>query len=157
MSTLVQDILENNSSLEQSFKIYRKTNLAHVRPWIYVQGTLLDGDLQLEILDGATVLVTETISYTDINAAKQNTYAHGWIRFDFDSLQLNIPEGSIEKEYVARLTMINHTNDPSNFVAWNREWDFKKYENYGDVDGLGDPINDMIAPFGLEFYAWESK
>lgn len=157
MSTLVQDILENNESISQTFKIDRNLNIAHIRPWIYIHDDLLDGDLQLEVLQSAVVLATKTINFADINAAKTDTYAHGWLRFDFDSLQLNIAEGNSEEEYIVRLTMINHTDSLTNFIAWSRDWEDPKYPVFGSVDGGGEAVNDMVTPFGLEIYAWESK
>lgn len=155
MSTLIQDILENNSALSQSFKIDKSMNVAHIRPWVYIHDDLQDGDLQLEVLQGATVLATATLNYATINAGKADTYSHGWLRFDFDSLQLNVDEGNTDEEYIVRLTMINHTNNSAAYIAWNRDWDDPLYPIYGDVDGNGDPVNDQIAPFGLEIYAWE--
>ena len=157
MSTLVQDILENDAPISQTFRITKGINVAHIRPWVYFHNDLIDGDLKLEILEGPTVLAVSTIIYEEINDGKQDDYVHGWIRFDFKSLQLNVPENQPYQEYILRLSMTNHTDDPNSFVAWNREWDFAKYDNYGSVDLNGDPVNDMVAPFGFELYIWDNR
>jgi len=133
MSTLIIDEMYPGVEFAQTVKIFRDTNLAHVRPWIYLEGTLADGDFQLEVLQGANVLATSTINYVDINDAKTETYAHGFIRFDFDSLSLLVSEGNTDEEYIFRFSMINHTKDTSNYLAIARNWDIKIYPTYGDV------------------------
>lgn len=152
MSTLLIDELYPGVNFDQAFKIFRETNVIHVRPWIYLEGTLADGDFQLEVLDGATVLATSTINYVDINASKTETYAHGYIRFDFDSLALHIPEGQSEKEFTLRFSMQNHTKDASNFLAISRIWDIKFYDIYGTGVTNNEPPNDSVEPAGVEIY-----
>lgn len=152
MSTLLVDELYPGIQFDQKVTIFRDLNVRHIRPWIYVQGTLVDGDFQLEILDGATVLATSTINYADINAGKTETYAHGYIRFDFDSLALHVPENETSKEYTFRFTMQNHTEDTSNFLGICRIWDIKFYDIYGDDVVNNEPPNDSVEPAGLEIY-----
>ena len=152
MSTLVIDELYPGVVFSQNFKILNDVGLKHIRPWIYVQNTLVDGDLQLEILEGATVLKTVTINYALINAAKDDTFVHGYLRFDLENLVLRIPQGSTEHEYTIRLEMINHTLDTTNYLAVCRQWDHKSYSLYGS-GVVGDQApNDMVEPLGLEFY-----
>lgn len=151
MSTLIVDELFPGVNFDQKVKIARNINVKHIRPWVYLRGTLPDGDFTLEVIQGATTLATSTINYTDINAAKTLTYAHGFIRFDFDSLALQVAEGNTEEEYTFRFYMNNHTEDQNNFLALVRNWDIKIYPAYGDaVDGEG--VNDMVEPAGLEIY-----
>ena len=120
MSILVQDILENNTTITQDIRIDKSFNGAHIRPHIYVEGVLADGDLQMEVLQGAVVLATQTLGFVAINAAMSDTFNHGMIRFDFASLQLNLDEGNITQDYIIRLGMINHTDSSSIFIAWNK-------------------------------------
>lgn len=152
MSTLLIDELFPGITFDQNFKILRDTNVACVRPWVYLEGTLVDGDFQLEVLDGATVLATSTINYTTINTAKTETYAHGYMRFDFDSLALHIPEGASEKEFTFRFTMQNHTKDLNNYLAISRIWDIRFYSIYGSGVVAGEPPNDSVEPAGIEIY-----
>lgn len=153
MSTLLIDELYNGVVFEQNFKINRNTNLAHIRPWIYKQGTLQNGVFQCQVLDGVTVLATSTIDYTDINTAITGTYAHGFLRFDFDSLALRIPEGQTEKEYTVKFEMTSHITNTSNFISIVRRWELKSYNTYGDVVG-NEAVNDAIEPAGLELFEY---
>lgn len=152
MSTLVIDEMYPGVVFSQDFKIFNDAGVKHIRPWIYVEGTLADGDLQMEVLDGATVLKTKTINFADINSAKEDTYVHGYIRFDLGNLVLRIPEGSTEKEYIVRFEMINHTKDTGNYLAMCRQWDTKVYDTYGAGVVNNEPPNDMVEPVGLEIY-----
>ena len=154
MSTVIYCPLEPDTPHDQSIKIKRRVNIAHIRPWLYIQGPLVDGDLKLTVLQGATELASSTINYTDINAAMGDTYNHGFIRFDFDSLFLGVADGNIEQEYIIRLEMINHTLDNNFFIGYVRQWENPLYSRYGDVDLNGEPINDMISPYGLELYEY---
>ena len=154
MSTLMVDELYPGVQFEQEFKITRNTNLAHIRPHVYLHGTLVDGQLQVEILQGTTVLKTKTINFSLINAVKTETYAHGFLRVDFPSLQLNLDQGNTEQTYKVRFSMINHTLDLANFLGICRDWDLKIYDTYGSgVIGNQAP-NDSVEPAGLEFYEY---
>jgi len=155
MSDLIIDELNPGVQFEQDFRIFRDMNIAHIRPYIYMQGTLTDGDLQLEVLDGATVLETKTVNFVLLNAITSDTFMHGFVRFDFDSLFLALDEGNTEQTYKVRLSMVNSSLDLVNFVAAVRNWDIKIYDTYGDVVG-GQAVNDMIEPLGLEIYEYRS-
>lgn len=154
MSTLLIDELYPGVTFSQTIKVTRDMNVGHIRPWIYLQGNLVDGQLQLEVKDGATSLITKTLDYTLINAIKTETYFHGFIRFDFDSLPLRIPSGSEDKEYILEFSMINHTKDTTNFIAITRRWELKTYDTYGDVVS-NEALNDMVEPAGLEIYEYK--
>jgi len=156
MSTLVQDKLEPGIIFPQKFKINRDLQVAHIRPWIYKQGTLVDGDLTCEVYENGTLLATSTINYQDINDAIIAPYFHGFIRFDFESLVLHLEEGQTESEYEVRFYMDNHTLDNSNFIAINRNWDLKIYNTYGPGVVSNQAINDMIEPAGLEIFEYRS-
>lgn len=138
----------------QVMRISRRQYIAHVRPWIYLHGTLADGQFQLEVLDGATVLGTYQIDYTLLNGVKVNDYFHGYVRFDTDGLMLNVPEGQTNKEYTFRFTMQNHTTDSGNFLGIVRTWENKIGITYGDVDGNNQAVNDSVEPAGIELYVY---
>lgn len=154
MSELLVDELYPGVEFTQNFKITRDINISHIRPHIYLHGTLVDGEFQCEVLQGATVLVTKTLDYTLINAVKTETYAHGFIRFDFDPLTLRVDEGSVEEEYSLRFSMINHTKDTGNFLGISRNWDLKIYDTYGNGVINNQAPNDSIEPAGIEVYEY---
>lgn len=153
MSTLLIDELHPGVVFEQPIKIPRNMSIAHIRPWIYKHGIIQDGDFQLQVFDGATLLATSIINYQDFNAAFTENYAHGYIRFDFDALQLNVPDIAIDKEYILKFSMINHTLDLNNFIAIVRQYEQKIYDTYGNVIG-GEGISDTIEPAGIELYEY---
>lgn len=155
MSTLVVDELYDGTTFAQKFKLPRHTSVAHIRPWIVKWGTIADGDFTCEIYQDDVLLASSTISYTEVNAQITDDYFHGYIRFDFNGATLNIPEGETEDEYEVRFYMDNHTTDANNFVGIVRNWDIQYYEVYGNVSS-GEPVNDMIAPAGLEIYEYRS-
>ncbi len=155
MSTLIVDELYDGVMFNQTVKIKRNLMVAHIRPWIYKHGTLQDGDLRVSVYDGATLLKTSTINYVDINAAFTQDYAHGFIRLDFTALQLNVPETSVDKEYIFRFEMINHTSDAANFISIVRQYENKIYPTYGPSVVDNEASNDFIEPCGLEIYEYK--
>ena len=154
MSTLVVNELFPGVVFNQPVKIFRNMSIAHIRPWIYKRGTIQDGSMQLTILDDATTLKVVTIPFTDINSNIPGTFAHGYIRFDFELLQLNIPETFSEKIYTFRFEMINHTLDANNFMGIVRQYELKIYPTFGDGVVGGEAPNDMVEPNGLEIYEY---
>lgn len=152
---LVVDELYDGVVFEQNFRIQRTMNVAHFRPWIYKQGTLVDGVFTLEILQNGELLKTSTIDYTEINSAVPSTYGHGYIRFDFDSLQLNHDRKQAYTEYTVKLYMSGHTTDTNNFIGTIRRYELKFYDTYGTDVLLGEAPNDMVEPLGFELYEYK--
>lgn len=150
MSTLLIDELYPGVVFNQLFRIKKNVNLAHIRPWIYVQNDLIDGVFQCQVFDGATLLRTASITYEQINEAITLSYAHGFIRFDFDSLSLRIPEGQVEKEYRLEFSMQGHTFNGTNFLAICRMWDDAFYDTYGVIP------NDAVEPAGFELFEYKT-
>lgn len=150
MSILVIEQLFDGVVFDQPITIQRDTAIAHIRPWIMKFGTLLTGDLQIEVIQASTTLATKTINFSEIESAISDPYAHGFIRFDFDALNLRIGEGNTEETYTLRLKMINYTNNPTGYIALTRAWDVPIYEN------TDSPANDMVKAFGIEIYTYEN-
>ena len=148
MSTLIVDELYDGVLFSQPFKINKNTSLAHIRPWVYAQGTLVDGDFRCTVKEGSTILAMDTINFATINAGMLDTYNHGFIRFDFDSLVLRLPEGVTEKEYTIEYEMINHTTDTGNFIGIVRRYEAKTYDTYGTGVIANEAPNDMVEPSG---------
>lgn len=156
MSTLLVDELFNGIVFNQPVKIKKETNLVHVRPWIYKHGTLQDGELVLEIYDGAEMLATARLDFETINAAFTENYAHGFLRFDFDSLTLNLLDSQTEKEFTFRFYMDNHTTDSANFIGIVRQYENKIYPTYGTGVVDNEAPNDFVEPCGLELFNFRS-
>lgn len=151
MSTLLVDELFSGVVFDQTIKINRMTNIVHIRPWVYLHGTLVDGDFQVEIIHANGTVATQSINFAAINAIKTETYAHGYIRFDFDSLALAVGEGNTEEDYTLRFTMQNHNTDTNNFLAMVRNWEAVIYP-------LSDTaLNDSTKPVGLQLYEIRSR
>lgn len=152
--TLLVDELYPGIVFEQNFRIKDTIQMAHFRPWIYKHGTLVDGDLTLEVIYDGQILTTETIGFEKINEEIPGTYAHGQIRFDFDALQLNHDRKSEWTNYTIRLYMDNHTRDTDNFMGAVRRYELKFYDTYGAGVVSNEAPNDMIEPLGFEVYEW---
>lgn len=155
MSTLLIDELFDGVTFEQDLKIDRAVNLIHFRPWIYKQGTIVDGQLTCDVYQGASLIASSTIDFSEINSGIPGAYAHGMIRFDFVSLYLGIAEGNTEEEYTFKIYMDNHTTDTNNFIGICRDFENPRYPRYGFIDMAGDPINDSVESSGLELYIYE--
>lgn len=151
MSTLLVEELYAGKVFTQNIRISKSIRLMWVRPWIYKQGTLADGQFRLEVYDGANLLKTIEIDYTEINSNITSTYAHGYIRFDVAPLTLNINEDEVNRVYTLKFSMVNHTTDTENFIAICREWNDHKYPLYGT-----EPVNDSTEPMGYELYVYRS-
>ena len=149
MSTLLIDELFTGVTFEQPIRIQRSCQVGAIRLWIYKNGTLTSGNLTLQVYDGATLLKTASIPYTDINSAVVLDYAHGYIRFDLEPLSLNVSETESYHEYTLKFLMSGYTNDANKYVAVCREWDQNKYTVYD-----GPIINDSEEPAGIEIYAY---
>lgn len=156
MSYLVIDELYDGVEFPQEFRILAPTNIAHIRPWIYKHGTLASGEFVCQVLQGAVVLAESVIDYTDINAAFTAQFAHGYIRFDFDSLSLKIAEENVKEVYSLKFFMRNHITDINNFIGVVRIWDIKFYDTYGAGVIGGQAPNDMVEPAGIEIFQYSN-
>jgi hypothetical protein len=139
----------------QKFKVKRSVSIAHIRPWIYLEGTLADGIFQCRVLQNGVELAKSQIPFNEINAVKTLQYAHGYIRFDFPALTLRRNQEDTETEYVIEFRMIGHTTSASNYLAMVREWDQKSSVLYGD--GTADDnqaSNDKIEPYGYQIFEY---
>lgn len=157
MSTLLVDELYDGVNFDQAFRINQDANIVHIRPWIYLHGTLVDGDFTCEIRQSGNLLASDTISFTELNAIKTDAFFHGQVRFDFDNLSLRVDEGNSEEEYTARFYMDNHTTDLNNFLGIVRNWETKFYDTYGTGVVSNQAPNDFVEPAGLEFYVLRNR
>lgn len=147
MSQLLFDELFTGVTFTQNIVLKKSCAVAWIRPWIYKEGTLTDGQFRLQIYDGATLLKTIDIDYTTINENIPATYAHGYLRFDVSPLALNVADTETEHVYTLKFSMINYTDHASKFIAICREWDKRKYPIFGS-----EPDGDIEEPAGYELY-----
>jgi hypothetical protein len=152
MSTLLVDELFDGVEFTQVVRLHNSLSIAFVRPWIYKQGTLQDGQFQLRIYDGATLLKTVNIDYTEINAAITEPYAHGYIRFNTEPIVLSVGNDVLYYDYTLKFRMINHTTDEDNYIAICRDWEKTKYPIFGTL-----PDNDIHDPAGYELYGFRNN
>lgn len=150
MSTLLIDELNNDVVFTQHVRIRKSIQVAHIRPWIYKHGTITDGMFRCEVYDGATLLKQVDINSSAINTEITQPYAHGYIRFDTAPLSLNVYPTEEYHDYILKFSMVDHTNDPSNYIAIVREWDDRKYPIFGT-----DPLNDTTEPYGYEIFNYK--
>lgn len=150
MSTLLIDQLKPGQPIDQPITISRDGSIAHIRPWIYKHGFLLDGQFKVTVLQGSTELFSSTIDYTEINAITTDAYAHGQIRFDFDNAVIHVEESATITDYILRFEMINHTFNASNYISLCRRYEQKTYPTTG-----GEPPNDYVEPFGFEIFDYK--
>jgi hypothetical protein len=154
MSTLLVDELYPGVEIVQQIKVSRSTSVFHIRPWVYKHGSPATGIFTLKVYDGATLLATSEITAADLTTEISGTYAHGFVRFDFENLILNIPEGSFEKEYTLKFSMPGYIKDTANFLGMVRRYEAKTYPTYG-VGVVGNEApNDFVEPFGLEVFEY---
>jgi len=151
---LVVDELFPDIVFEQNFRIRETIQMAHFRPWIYKQGIIADGDLTLEVLKDGEILKTVVITSSEINTEIPGTYAHGQIRFDFDTMQLNHDRKQEWTEYTVRVYMDNHTKSVDNFIGTVRRYELKFYDTYGTGVIMNEAPNDMVEPLGFEIFEW---
>lgn len=152
MSTLLIDELKPGVVFEQTIRIYKSIGVAYIRPWVYKNGTLQDGQFRVQVYEGATLLKTVDVDYTEINTGIPSDYAHGYMTIKVDPLALNVDEDTEYVEYILKFSMVNHTLDNNNYIAICREWDDRKYPLFA-----AEPLNDFNEPCGYEIFAYRSN
>jgi hypothetical protein len=151
MSTLLIDELFSGVVFSQDLVVKRDIGVKYIRPWIYKQGIIGDGQLACRVFDNGVLLKEVFIDHTTINENITATYAHGFIRFDMEPLVLLLPDRVTEKTFTIEFEMVNHTTDVSNFIAINRSWENKIYDT-----AVVAP-NDAVEPAGIEIYEIKEK
>ena len=152
--TLLIDELFTGVVFNQPFRINKSCQSAHVRPWVYKHGNPPAGEMVLQILDSEHNILREArLGASAINLAAPLPYAHGPLRFDFPSLQLNHDRRQEFTEYTIRIFMDGYTSDSSNFYGLVRRYEQGYYPLYGDgLDETGQPLKSTISPLGFELY-----
>lgn len=152
--TLLVDELYDGITFEQNFRINRSIQLVHFRPWIIKWGNPADGEMVLQILQGATLLKEVRLTSAEINLGIPSTYFHGQLRFDTEPLQLNHDRQAAYTEYTVKLFMDGYTTDTDNFFGTIRRYEQKIYDTYGQDVVDNESANDMVEPLGFELFEY---
>lgn len=152
--TLVVDELFDNIVFPQKFRINRSMNVSHVRPWI-IKWQNPVGELVVQVLQDDELLAESVRTSAEIAAEIPGTFFHGYIRFDFESLQLNHSRESEWTEYEIRVFTRNSGTDNQNFFGTIRRYELKFYDTYGNDVIDNEAPNDMVEPLGFEIYERE--
>ena len=146
MSTLLVDQLKAGVVFTQRIRVRRAVNLAHIRPHIIKVGSP-DGTLVCDVRLGGHTVASSTVDLSDLSHL--DTYAHGFIRFDFNNLPLSALGGLTE--YELDFYISGHTNSDTNWLGICRDWDLTLYTRYGSVLE-GQAINSCIEAIGLNLH-----
>lgn len=152
--TLNVDELHDGIVFPQNFRIRRSMNVSHIRPWI-IKWQNPVGELVVQVLQDDELLAESVRTATEIAAEIPGTFFHGFIRFDFESLQLNHDRENEWTEYEIRVFTRNSGFDNQNFFGTIRQYELKIYDTYGNGVIDNEAPNDMVEPLGFEIYERE--
>lgn len=153
MSYLAVTPFDNdNLALSATQRITASTVITDVRAKMLKHGTISDGTLTLDILDGATVIGTSSITASEFESVG-STYAHGYFRFTLDSATAINLGSEAYKEITYRFTMSGHTVDASNYVGLIRQFDDPFVSEHGTRPASVSPEDDgWYNSYGIEVY-----
>ena len=138
MSSFVAYKLTNSESFTQSIRITRNSNIAHVRVRILKFDNQTSGQYVCKVIDSFNnvLKISEVIDYTTINSI-QGTYAHGMMRFDFDSnIRLNHISTQNFTEYKIKFEKVSGTDDLQ-YISVVKPLEDYMYEMY--TDNINEP------------------
>lgn len=123
-----------------------------VRARMIKHGTISDGTLTLDILDGATVIGTSSITAAQFESIG-GTYAHGYFTFELDSATVVNLKDTPYKEITYRFSMAGHTYDANNYIGLIRQFDDPFVDEHGVRPVSVSPEDDgWFNPYGVEVY-----
>ena len=144
MSTLLGYFFSHNEVISQKFKLTFGQMVYALRPHIFKNGELLDGNLVLELFDGAELLKTETLSYSELNEQIGNSYSHGYLTWEINTRLSGRLSNEDAHEYELKLTYTG--SDPLK-LAWIMEYENLITTMYGSGQK-----NDAFKPRDLEIW-----
>lgn len=142
MSTLIVHELE--TSLTQTITVTAKKLVKSIRPHIYKANSPA-GSLTLSIESGGTEVatVTQTIAFIEANVASNNTYFHGFVKFEFDN-QVLLPSG----DYDLILTGSGgYTFDTNTYIGWCADFEDRLNADTSTPSGI------TQYPFAFEMWS----
>lgn len=146
MSTVVAD--ELITTLTQPIVVSTPLNIASIKPYILAVSPSI-GALKLEILQGATVLFSKSLTFSEMKAMLNTTENnfHGFFPF--------FPTGSIYLSpgaYSIRLSATGYTFSTNNYVGWCK--DHTRY--FGNIDGSL-PSDFRMYPYSFKLLEYQQR
>ena len=140
------------TTLDTSIRIIGSAAIQAVRVKMIKHGTIADGTLTLEVLDGARSLGSATITAAEFNSIT-GTFAWGYWAFCFDeAIAVNAGTG-VETELTIRFTMSGHTPDENNYIGLIRQFENEFVDEFGARPGLiSDEQDGWYNPWGVELF-----
>ena len=139
-------------SISATQRITSPATITVVRARMLKHGTISDGTLTLDILDGATVIGTASISASEFESVG-GTYAYGYFSFPLDSATVINLIDTPYKEITYRFTMAGHTYDTNNYIALIRQFDRPFVGEHGIRPVAVSPEDDgWFNSYGIEVY-----
>ena len=144
MSTLLGYFFSHNEAISQKFKLTFGQMVYALRPHLFKNGELLDGDLIFELFDGSELLQTETFTHEYLNEQIGNNYHHGYLTWNINARLSGRISGEDAHEYELKLTYTG--SDPLK-LAWIMEYENLIITMYG-----AGQANDAFKPRNLEIW-----
>ncbi len=154
MSYLAVNKFDNETSeIETNIRINSSCIIKAVRFKILKHGILEDGALTLQILKDDNVLATKVIDYTEINQIN-GTYAYGHLSFELrEQVAINVSDNSNYVELKLKLSMSDHTENNSKYLALIKE-ENPFNEEYGTrPPSISEDIDLWFNPYSIEIYS----
>ncbi len=143
----------DTTEIQMKIRFEHNCLIKAIRLKVLKHGVLADGNVTLQVLNSDNKDIgSKTLSYEDINQI-QGTYAHGFIKFEFDEqVAINKSEGSQYIEVTIKVTMTDHTHDHDNYFALIRE-ENPYFDEFGTRPTTsGDEEDIWFNPYGIEIY-----
>ena len=154
MSYLAVDSFDDLTTTISTLQRFTEpTMILAIRVKMIKHGTIADGTLTLDVLDGATVIGTSTITAAEFETVGA-TYAHGYFTFEFPShIAVNLNRNTDYQEVTYRFTMSGHTQDFDNYVGLVRQFESPFVDEFGTRPAASTPEQDgWYNPYGIEIY-----
>ncbi len=158
MSFLATESFDDaNTVISQTQRILSSIIIQTIRVKMLKHGTIADGTLTLDVLDGATVIGTSSITAAQFEAVNA-TFAHGYFSFEFtEHIKINLNKNTANQELTYRFTMSGHTEDTDNYIALVRQFESPFVDEFGTRPSSTTPEEDgWFNPYGIEIYGIQS-
>lgn len=134
-------------------KITGSVIIQAIRVKMIKHGTIADGELSLEVLEGAKSLGGTTITAAEFNSIT-GTFAWGYWAFNFDeAIAINVTDETIETDLTFRFTMSGHTEDNDNYVGLIRQFESTFVPEFGDrLPSISPEQDGWQNPWGIEIF-----
>ena len=159
MRFLLIDEFDDSVPITTTFRVQNNgIKLGYLRAHCYKRG-VVTGSFTVTISQNAVDLASQTITSTDINAAVNATFGHGFFTWIFDNpIQLGVDPELDEQEYEITFTSNSYVGDANNVFAVCKDFDRDLVEDYGDnFQESPNSQRAATAPYGIELYTWDNE